>query len=113
MTARNFVRTLLAISVAAYSFPAAALTELTDATQVSVGTGFACVVTTAGGVKCWGNNVEGELGDGTTANDRTFAGDVVGLTSGVARVEAGDFSACALMQSGVVKCWGSGANGQF
>ena len=63
MTARNFVRTLLAISVAAYSFPAAALTELTDATQVSVGTGFACVVTTAGGVKCWGNNAQGELGD--------------------------------------------------
>ena len=37
-----------------------------------------CVVTTLGSVKCWGNNVWGQLGDGTTAQ-RTAPVDVMGV----------------------------------
>jgi alpha-tubulin suppressor-like RCC1 family protein len=71
-----------------------------------------CALTTGGGVKCWGTNGAGELGDGTTSG-RSTPVDVVGLTSGVAGVGAGDFHSCALMRSRGVKCWGDNAFGEL
>src|SRR5512136_1822248 len=48
------------------------------ATSLSAGGYHNCIITEAGGVKCWGYNYDGELGDGTNTNRLTPV-DVVGL----------------------------------
>lgn len=85
---------------------------LSGVKSVGVGDGFACVLTTGGGVKCWGNNISGQLGNGTEDPSATPV-DVIGLTSGVAQIAVGDLFACALLNTGVVKCWGNNTNGQL
>jgi hypothetical protein len=65
-----------------------------------------CVVTTGGGVKCWGDNSKGQLGNGTTSNS-LIPVDASGLTSGVTAVAVKAETSCAIV-SGGVKCWGNG-----
>ena len=79
---------------------------------ITAGGSQTCTVTNAGSVKCWGNNVSGALGDGTKVNRRTPV-DVVGLTSGVVALSAGDNHTCAVTSGGGVKCWGSDLTGQL
>ncbi|MCL2825676.1 MAG: hypothetical protein FWD57_16920 [Polyangiaceae bacterium] len=74
---------------------------------VSVGNNYTCVLMIDGGVKCWGVNNDGQLGDGTRI-DRQTPEYVSGLGSGVAAIATGDDHACAVTSSGSVKCWGNG-----
>ncbi len=83
--------------------------------QISVGYLHACALLTSGGVKCWGYNVHGELGNGTFSNifphGISTPQDVIGLTSGVAQINAGTYGTCAVTTSGGAKCWGSNYSG--
>ena len=82
------------------------------ASAVAAGYGHTCALTNSGGVKCWGKNNYGQLGDGTTVRRLTPV-DVVGLTSGVAGISPGSGHTCALTDSGGVKCWGKNNYGQL
>src|SRR5262249_53272327 len=79
--------------------------------SVAAGNVHTCGVTTDGGVKCWGHNANGELGD-ATYEDRSKPVDVVGLTNAVA-VAAGLNHTCALTSFGGVKSWGANHRGQI
>jgi len=82
------------------------------AAVVSAGPSHSCEVTTTGGVKCWGYNAHGELGDRTTSSSSVPV-DVVGLGSGVKAVSAGLGYTCAVKSSGGVLCWGYNGHGEL
>ncbi|MBL8514188.1 MAG: hypothetical protein JNJ55_09390, partial [Betaproteobacteria bacterium] len=78
----------------------------TGVSSVAVGGNHVCALLTGGGVKCWGNNDNGQLGTGDITSSATPV-DVSGLTTGAVSISAGNQHSCAVMQNGAVKCWGA------
>lgn len=81
-------------------------------TAVAAGGLHTCALTISDGIRCWGNNSYGQLGDGTMV-DRSVAVDVVGLSSGIAAIATGDRHTCALDRIGAARCWGENDYGQL
>ena len=85
----------------------------TGVAEVSAGYEITCAVTMAGGLKCWGRDIEGLLGNDTALKNQPTPVNVLGLTSGVASVSAGQQHTCAVTTAGALKCWGSDYAGQL
>ena len=85
---------------------------LSGGRSISAGDEHTCALTGEGAIKCWGVNVNGQLGDGSTTNRLTPV-DVVAMSNGIARITAGPWHTCALAGGGAVKCWGWNSSGQL
>jgi alpha-tubulin suppressor-like RCC1 family protein len=88
----------------------------TSAIAVAVGADFSCAhiqnnVTGANTVRCWGGNLVGQVGSGSTSAQVFTPATVSGLT-GVTHIAAGASFACAVT-GGTVRCWGDNKSGQF
>jgi len=81
--------------------------------RVAAGKAFACALTTAGAVWCWGDNAAGQVGDANAASPRTSAALVSGLGGTAVDVVAGGSHACAVLSTGDVRCWGDNSFGQL
>jgi alpha-tubulin suppressor-like RCC1 family protein/lysophospholipase L1-like esterase len=91
--------------------PAATPVNLAGVKQIDAGAYHTCARTTGAQIQCWGDNLYGQLGDGTTT-DHTSATTVPGLT-GVSQITAGTVDTCALLAAGTVRCWGYNGGGQL
>jgi alpha-tubulin suppressor-like RCC1 family protein len=84
-------------------------------TQIATGSGSTCAVASTGAAYCWGQGVNGELGNGSAANSSApVAVTTSGVLSGklLTQVSLGTNFACALDFSGAAYCWGLNTSGQ-
>lgn len=85
--------------------------------QLALGFDFTCALLAGGDVVCWGNGADGRLGQGNT-DDLGLAEDPADIPpidlGGVAiHIAAGTNHACAVLQSGELRCWGRYEDGQL
>ena len=91
-----------------------------QAASLALGFEHACVVRD-GEVSCWGNNRNGELGDGANhprVSQSALPGSVVsalgtGSLNGIAAVAAGYSHSLAFASDGSLLIWGSGVRGNL
>ena len=91
------------------------------AAAISAGSAHTCAVLDNATVKCWGLNIDGQLGLGDIDNRGDDAGEMgdalttVDLGTGrtAVAISAGSTHTCAVLDNATVKCWGGGAFGQL
>lgn len=78
-------------------------------TQIGAGILSTCATLSTGAIKCWGDNENGQVGDGTTTTRTTPTAS--SITSGATMVAVSQSHACAVVSGGSAKCWGSNLYG--
>jgi alpha-tubulin suppressor-like RCC1 family protein len=78
--------------------------------SLAAGQSHTCASFTDGSLMCWGNNGNGQLGNGTTVDSLTPA---LAFATGVQAVTAGHDFTCVTTLSVDVQCWGNNAQGQL
>lgn len=85
--------------------------------QIAAGGTHTCALLESGEVRCWGQGTLGRLGYGnpTSIGDTELPSLVgpVDVGGPVAQIAAGTSHTCAVLESGAVRCWGSGLFGQL
>lgn len=106
-----------ALCIAPVAQPAAAQGYTQGYVQVEVGYYHSCALRHDGALWCWGQNLHGELGDGTYAR-RVLPVQATSSASGfgannIASIAADLYRTCALNDNGRAFCWGHNAFGQI
>ncbi|MBM4353220.1 MAG: hypothetical protein FJ109_05390 [Deltaproteobacteria bacterium] len=87
-----------------------------EAVGIAVGESHACVLLKDGSLRCFGDNRKGQLGIGLAPSTLAMTAvpmPVPGLTAAAIHVSAGTAHTCALLQTGIVVCWGANEAGQL
>jgi alpha-tubulin suppressor-like RCC1 family protein len=81
---------------------------------ISSGESHTCAILDNGSVSCWGENLVGEIGDGTNVK-RTEPTQVTSLGNGrtAVAISSGKYHTCAILDNGSVSCWGYNNKGQL
>jgi alpha-tubulin suppressor-like RCC1 family protein len=101
--------------------PAIDLGRCRTVQSLTIGGGFICAVLDDATLKCWGNNDYGTLGLGDRERRGDGPGEMgdllptvnLGAKQRVRRAVATYLNACAELDNGRVKCWGSSATGML
>jgi alpha-tubulin suppressor-like RCC1 family protein len=88
------------------------------AAQLGLGERHSCATLENGQVRCWGRNLEGQLGRGSTGGTFDLPQVVrnvadTGALTRVAQVDGGLRFTCARLTGGQVRCWGENTRGQL
>ncbi len=81
-------------------------------TSITAGYLQSCALTaTGGGIKCWGYNGYGALGQVNYGGYSPTPQDVTGLPAGATVITTGIYHSCAVTATGGAKCWGTNVFG--
>jgi len=83
--------------------------------QISTGHYHTCAVASDNKIYCWGENNNGELGNGSTVDSRVpVAVNMTGVLAGktIKQMSVGTYNTCVIASDDKVYCWGSNAYGQ-
>jgi hypothetical protein len=86
------------------STPVRAELETDDVVEVAASTGRTCVRRSGGAIECWGDNGEGQAGDGTRRQALAPIA-AMGIDDAI-QLAVDDLTTCALREGGEVMCWG-------
>jgi alpha-tubulin suppressor-like RCC1 family protein len=84
--------------------------------QIATGAYHSCAIVENGEVRCWGDNGNGQLGDGTLESRSTpvpVLSQQGARLSGVQALALGYWHSCALLYNGEARCWGYNEFGQL
>lgn len=87
------------------------VTGLTGVTAIDAGGQNVCALLADGTASCWGRNLNGSLGSGSSAATLPNSPAPVAVqgVANIAQIDVGSTASCALLASGSVNCWGAGA----
>jgi alpha-tubulin suppressor-like RCC1 family protein len=85
--------------------PSTDIPGLTNVFDLALGLSHTCAVLSSGGVRCWGNSVYGQLGDGQTTT-RVLVPPTSDVLGGATAIAAGLNHTCAILSTGSLHCWG-------
>ena len=90
------------------------VTSSLAAQNIAGGRYHTCAIVDNGSVACWGDNSDGQLGDGTTTDRSTpTITNSLGVGRTAVQVATGDYFTCVMLDNDEVKCWGDNQYGQL
>eukprot|EP00551_Chaetoceros_affinis_P006769 CAMPEP_0203676422 /NCGR_PEP_ID=MMETSP0090-20130426/24478_1 /ASSEMBLY_ACC=CAM_ASM_001088 /TAXON_ID=426623 /ORGANISM="Chaetoceros affinis, Strain CCMP159" /LENGTH=443 /DNA_ID=CAMNT_0050542961 /DNA_START=40 /DNA_END=1371 /DNA_ORIENTATION=+ len=90
--------------------------DATFATKIALGADHSCTINNKNSLKCWGDNMAGQLGDGTYDENRNtpttiYLGD--DDTTYATHIALGNIHSCAIDNLNELQCWGNNFFGQL
>ena len=89
--------------------------DLSTSPQLISGGYHSCALSVRGDLTCWGNNDNGQIGDGASGLGviALVPSAVQGVPNSAIDIAAGQSHSCALLRLGQIRCWGWNALGQL